>query len=314
MEVLDREKRASFMKGIAGSVSEAMAIFDDARDWLSTSNHGILSRITEARLKNRLAKAWDSMDDKNWLATPLVHWVSIDQSLALFQAFTVDPVDVNLSRQGSMVDKRHCLSFYRADKELAVLTSLIGGEASKLLGVVNPIVEYKTALQDQRAHVTASIWVTRSTVKSLKQGKNSIGALYESQFNKLIDDLASSLIARSFDSWPVVDSLGDSLETTLIDFCIVTSKYSVSGKIACMALDALHSTEYVRSMVKADLDRVITYCNNWNSLSSKDGLTPPVELMGIAADSIANDLKSGKTQSSGQLLANMKAIEKALQS
>ena len=45
-----------------------------------------------------------------------------------------------------------------------------------------------------------------------------------------------------------------------------------------------------------------------------DGLTPPAELMGIAADSIANDLKSGKTQSSGQLSATMKAIEEALKS
>lgn len=302
------------MDGIAGSVSEAMAIFDDARAWLSTNDHGILSRITEARLKDRLAKAWDYMDNENWLAMPLVHWASINHKLALFQAFTVDAVDVSLSRQGSMVDKRHCLSFYRADKELAVLTSIISGEASKLLGIVNPIVEYKTALQDQKAHVTASIWVARSQMKSLKQGKNSFGALDESQFNKLIDDLVSSMLAHSFDSWPVVDFLGDRLETTLIDFCIETSEFDGSVKIIQMALDALSSTEYVRSTVKADLDRVITYCENWNSLSSKDGLTTPEELIGVTADSIANDLKSGKTQSSDQLSVSMKAIEEALRS
>ena len=314
MEGLDCEERASFMEGIAGSVSEVMTVFDDARAWLSTSDHGILSRITEARLKDKLAKAWDFMDNENWLATPLVQWSSIDHRLALFQAFTVDAVDVNLSRQGSMVDKKHCLSFYRADKELAVLTSMISREASELLDVVNPIVECKAALQDQRAHVTASIWVASSPVKSLKQGKHQLVALDESQSNEPIDDLAISLITRSFDSWPVVDSLGDRLETTLIDFCIETSEIDGSGKIIQMALDALSSTEYVRSMVKANLDRVITYCKNWTSLSSMNGLTTPVELIGIAADSIASDLKSDKTQSSDQLSATMKAIEETLQS
>ena len=151
-------------------------------------------------------------------------------------------------------------------------------------------------------------------MKSLKQGKHQLVALDESQSNEPIDDLAISLITRSFDSWPVVDSLGDRLETTLIDFCIETSEIDGSGKIIQMALDALSSTEYVRSMVKANLDRVITYCKNWTSLSSMNGLTTPVELMGIAADSIASDLKSDKTQSSDQLSATMKAIEETLQS
>lgn len=308
--------------GISNQVAEAMSIFDEARSW---TDHGLFSRIKLNKLENRLLEAWDTMIDRHWLVMTPTHWTSIDNSLALFQAFTVDPVDFQLKQGnavelGSMLDRKHCLSsnLGMANEVIDVLFDQVSEEASKLLDVSNPAIDDRFwVLQNKRAHVTAAILVARSPVKE-KQLKHHLKEFFNGKkSHKIMDDLVESLIAHSFNSWPSIEPLDNELETTIIDFCLETGKYKESHKMVRIALEALYSTEYVRAKVNADLNRAITYCKNWDDSFYTEGLTPPRTLLMKATDSIIRDLRSGnvsgnQSSAGNRSIEKMKAIEDSL--
>lgn len=284
--------------------SEAMKVFDEARDWMATDDHGFLGGVRESRLKNAVADAWASMDRENWLAMPIDHWKSINGQLALFQVFTLDAVLEDLSRQGSVLDKRNCVSFYRADQTHATLSSKIGDGARTMLGesATALTVECVAMETNARAHATASIWMARKT-GSFPYGEFVAGAV-------------ESMVSTAFSSWPVLEPLAGRLETSLIDFCLTASHYDGASKVASLAQQAVPTSEYVRTMVKADLDRVVTYCREWETIPDKTGLTSPVDLMDAAMEAIRKDLRIGGLQAStgSPSAASMKAIEAALRS
>lgn len=309
--------------GISNQVAEAMSVFDEARSWADHASHGLFYKIKVNKLEYRLCEAWETMADRNWLVMPPAHWKSMDNSLALFQAFTVDPLDFQLKQgnvieRGSMLDRKHCLSsnLGLANNTIDKLFDQVNEEASKLFGVSKPAIDdLFWVLQNKRAHITVAILVARNPEKQLKHHLKEF--FNGEKSHKIMDDLVESLTAHSSYSWPNIEPLDNELETTIIDFCLETGKYKESHKMVRIALEALYSTEYVRVKVNADLNRAITYCKNWDDSFYTKGLTPPRTLLMKATDSIIRDLKSGnvsgnQSSAGNQSIESMRAIEDSL--